>query len=137
MNPEKETSGKSIVAASLLANEAERQMVAGAFHKYSDSSHSSVEFKHSPVQQEILDRYASLEAQTEIKLVLLPATINGEKLYRICYFNGWGATNEFVRCTDSGLLKGKERTYPFLKHKGQEYRFPAARAVFVLDGKGF
>jgi hypothetical protein len=74
---------------------------------------------------------------SEPLFVLLPAQISTEHLLRICHFEGWGATPEYVRCTDTGLVKGRKSIYALGKHRGQEYRFPASRAIFVFAGIGF
>ena len=52
---------------------------------------------------------------------------------RICYFLKW--QGDEVSCEDAGLLLGRlGAIYPNLKHRGQKYRYPAARATFIYNG---
>jgi len=69
--------------------------------------------------------------------VLIPTQMNKKRPFRVCHFEGWGITPEYVRCVDMGLMKDKRNIYTIAKHFGREYRFPACRAVFVFDKEKF
>jgi len=70
-------------------------------------------------------------------VVLLPSYLQNKRAYRICTFNAWAAKKDFVRCTDTGLIKSGKKIYALGKHCGQAYRFPACRAVFIFAGESF